>query len=228
MPQSLLAKIKVLVAATLHSIVDRALESNSLAVFDEYIRDAEQSMETLKSALADLSATTKMLNRKYEEASDEAAKLDMQVDAALKASKSVLAKVAQSKLNHQIEIARTYQEQYQKQAATLSTLTEVVQVLQAKVDVLYSQRDQVATLLQLVKSKNIIAHSIKDVQAIADDKTAHIVDNVKSQLDTADARLEVATSRLSDQIDHEVGDATLNAQLEARRQRLRLSGSSVN
>src|SRR5256886_7135190 len=54
MPQTLLAKIKILVAATLHSIVDRALESNSLAVFDEYIRDAEQSMETLKSALADL------------------------------------------------------------------------------------------------------------------------------------------------------------------------------
>jgi phage shock protein A len=223
MPQTLLAKIKVLVAATLHSIVDRALESNSLAVFDEYIREAEQSMETLKSALADLSATTKMLNRKYEEASDEAAKLDMQVDAALKANKSVLAKVGQSKLNHQIEIARTYQEQYQKQAATFSTLTEVVQVLQAKVDVLYSQRDQVATLLQLVKSKNIIAHSIKDVQAIADDKTAPIVDHVKSQLDTADARLEVASSRLSDQIDQEVGDATLNAQLEARRQRLGLS-----
>jgi len=223
MAQSLLGKIKILVNATLHSLVDRALESNSLGVFDEYIREAEQSMETLKSALVDLRATTQMLKRKYDEASDEAAKLDMQVDAALKVNKAMLAKIAQSKLNQQLDIAKTYQEQYQKQVVTFTTLTDIVQVLQSKVEVLYSQRDQVATLLQLVRSKNVIAHSIKDVQDIADDKTARIVESVKTQLDTADARLEVATSRLSDQIDQEVGDAQLNAQLEARRQRLGLT-----
>jgi phage shock protein A len=222
MAQTLLSKIKILVSATLHSLLDQALQSNSLAVFDEYIREAEQSMETLKSALADLSATIKTLKRKYDEASNEAAKLDLQVDAALQADKNVLAKVSQSKLNQQMEIARTYKDQYEKQSATYNTLLEVVQVLQSKVDILYSQRDQVATLLQLIRSKNIIARSIKDVQSIADDQTARIVEDVRTKLDTADARLEVATSRLSDQIDQEVGDANLNAQLEARRQRLGL------
>jgi hypothetical protein len=98
-----------------------------------------------------------------------------------------------------------------------------VDVLQSKVEILYSQREQVATLLQLIKSKNVIARSIKDVQSIADDRTARIVENVRTQLDTADAKLEVATSRLSDQIDQEIGDATLNAQLESRRQRLGLT-----
>jgi|SRR5581483_592805 phage shock protein A len=223
MAQTLLGKIQILIAATLHSLLDRALESNSLAVFDEYIRDAEQSMETLKSALVDLSATIKTLRAKYDEASNEAAKLDLQVDAALQQNKNVLAKVAQSKLNHQLDIARTYQDQYEKQSATYNTLLEVVQVLQSKVDILHSQRDQVATLLQLINSKNVIAHSIKDVETIADDRTARIVENVRTQLDTADARLEVATSRLSDQLDQEIGDATLNAQLEARRQRLGLT-----
>jgi phage shock protein A len=223
MAQTLLGKIKILISATLHSLLDQALQSNSLAVFDEYIREAEQSMETLKSALADLSATIKTLQRKYDDASNEAAKLDIQVDAALQADKNVLAKVSQSKLNHQLDIARTYKDQYEKQSATYGTLLEVVQVLQSKVDILYSQRDQVATLLQLIKSKNVIARSIKDVQAIADDRTARIVEDVRTKLDTADARLEVATTRLSDQIDQEVGDANLNAQLEARRQRLGLS-----
>jgi phage shock protein A len=223
MAQTLLGKIQILISATLHSLLDRALESNSLAVFDEYIRDAEQSMETLKSALVDLSATIKTLRAKYDEASNEAAKLDLQVDAALQQNKNVLAKVAQSKLNNQLDIARTYQDQYEKQSTTYNTLLEVVQVLQSKVDILHSQRDQVATLLQLVNSKNVIARSIKDVETIADDRTARIVENVRTQLDTADARLEVATSRLSDQLDQEIGDATLNAQLEARRQRLGLT-----
>jgi phage shock protein A len=223
MAQTLLGKIKILVSATLHSIVDRALESNSLGVFDEYIRDAEQSMEALRSALLDLAGTVKSLKARYESAADEAAKLDLQIDAALKAGKTVLAKIAQSQLNQQLEIARTYQEQYQKQGTTFKTLKDVVDVLQSKVEILYSQREQVATLLQLIKSKNVIARSIKDVQSIADDRTARIVESVRTQLDTADAELEVATSRLSDQIDQEIGDATLNAQLESRRQRLGLT-----
>jgi phage shock protein A len=223
MAQSLLGKIKILISATLHSLFDQALRSNSLAVFDEYIREAEQSMETLKSALVDLVVTVKTLKAKYEAAADEAAKLDLQVDAALQADKNVIAKVAQTKLNNQLDIARTYQEQYEKQTATYKTLNDTVQILQSKVDILYSQRDQVATLLQLIKSKNVIARSIKDVQDIADDRTKRIVEDVRTQLDTADARLEVATSRLSDQIDTEIDDAQLDAQLEARRQRLGLT-----
>jgi phage shock protein A len=223
MAQSLLGKIKILISATLHSLFDQALRSNSLAVFDEYIREAEQSMETLKSALVDLVVTVKTLKRKYEAAADEAAKLDLQVDAALQADKTVIAKVAQTKLNNQLDIARTYQDQYQKQTATYKTLNDTVDILQSKVDILHSQRDQVATLLQLIKSKNVIARSIKDVQDIADDRTKRIVEDVRTQLDTADARLEVATTRLSDQIDTEIEDAQLDAQLDARRQRLGLT-----
>jgi phage shock protein A len=223
MAQSLLGKVQILISATLHSIVDRALQQNSLAVFDEYIRDAEKSMEALKGALVDLNATVKMLKRKYEESANEAAKLDLEVDAVLKANKTVLAKASQTKLNQQIEIARTYQEQHEKQVGTINTLAETVTVLQAKVEVLHSQRDQVATLLQLIKSKNIAAKSIKDVQNITDNQTKAIVEDVRSQLDMADAKLEGATSRLSTQIEQEVGDAQLNAQLEQRRQRLGLS-----
>ncbi len=223
MAQTLLAKIKILISATLHSLVDQALKSNSLLVFDQYIRDAEQSMETLKSALIDLLATTKTLKIKYEEASNEAAKIDMQIDTALKQNKTVVAKIEQSKLNHQLEIAKTYQDQYQKEDQTYQTLREVVQVLQAKVEVLHSQREQVAMLLQLLKSKNAIARSMKDVQSIADDKAAQIAEDVKTQLDAVDARLEVATGRLSNQIEREIGDVALNSQLEIRRQRLGLS-----
>ena len=39
---SLFEKINTLISANLHSMVDRALESNSVAVMDEYIRQAEK------------------------------------------------------------------------------------------------------------------------------------------------------------------------------------------
>jgi phage shock protein A len=222
---SFFSKLQILVSATLHSLVDRALQQNSLAVFDEYIREATVSMATLKSALADMSGTIKTLKRKYDESANEAAALDLNVDQALKAGKEALAKAQLTRLNAQMDIARTYQDQYEKQSHTFTTLTEITQILQAKVDVLQEQRDQVETLLQLIKSKKIIARSIKDVRDITDDRTAKIVENVREQLDQADARLEVSTSRLSDEIKEEVGDASLEAQLDERRQRLGLGAS---
>jgi phage shock protein A len=223
MAQSILAKIQLLVSATLHSIVDRALQQNSLGVFDDYIRQAEISMTTLKSALSDMSVTIKALKRKYDESANEAAALDLQVDQAIKAGKETVAKAQLTRLNAQMNIARTYQDQYEKQSHTYHTLMEVTQVLQAKVDVLEEQRDQVAVLLELIKSKKIVARSIKEVRDITDERTAKIVENVRDQLDQADARLEVATTRLSDEIAAEVNDVSLEAQLEERRQRLGLS-----
>lgn len=121
-----------------------------------------------------------------------------------------------------MDIAHTYKEQYERQKRAFDTLTEVVQILGAKVDVLKSQRDQVVTLLQLVKSKNLAARSIKDIEKISDGRAAQIVEKVKTELDLADSRLEVATSRLSSQVENEIADATLEAQLEERRARLGL------
>jgi phage shock protein A len=223
MPQSLLGKIGLLLSATLHSIVDRALESNSLGVFDEYIRQAESSMRLLRDALIDLRVTVKSLKTKYEAAANDAARLDLQVDAALKADKETLAKATMLRMNNQLEIARTYKDQLDKQGNTYDTLIEVVDVLQAKVDVLKTQREQVASLLELIKSKNIIARSMKDIERISDSKATQIMDKVRSDLDTADARLEVATSRLSTQLETTIEDATLEAQLEERRARLGLT-----
>jgi phage shock protein A len=220
---TLLQKIRTLISASMHSILDRALQQNSVVVFDEYIRQAQTSMEMVRGALIDLRSTVKTLKVRYDEAANDAAEFDMQIDAALKANQAILAKAIQVKLNNQLNIARTYKEQYEKQSRTYTTLQEVVQVLQAKVDTLQSQRDQVAALLELIRSKNIIARSLKDVEKITDSRTKEIVDDVMSKLDVADSRLEVATTRLSDQIDQEVGDASLEAQLEERRQKLGLS-----
>lgn len=220
---NLLQKIGILVSATLHSIVDRALQANSVAVFDEYIRQAENSMRLIQSALVDLKATVKTLHTKYNQAADEAARLDLQIDQALRAGRESLAKAHMVRLNSLVEIAQTYKAQYERQSRAYNLLTETVQILQSKVDVLHAQRDQVATMLELIRSKNIVARSIKDIDKISDMRTRQIMEDVRSQLDVADARLEMATSRLSAELEEQAGDLTLEAQLEERRQRLGLA-----
>ncbi len=220
---NLLQKIGVLISATLHSIVDRALQANSVAVFDEYIRQAENSMKLIQSALVDLKTTVRTLHAKYNQAADEAARLDLQIDQALRAGREALAKAHMVRLNSLMEIAQTYKTQYERQSRAYNLLTETVQILQSKVDVLHAQRDQVATMLELIRSKNIVARSIKDIDKVSDTRTRQIMEDVRSQMDMADARLEMAASRLSAEIEAQAGDLTLEAQLEERRQRLGLT-----
>ena len=57
MAPSLIDKVNTLVNANLHSIVDRALQQNSVAVMDEYIRQAEKNLEALEDSAATVGGT---------------------------------------------------------------------------------------------------------------------------------------------------------------------------
>ena len=49
---SLLEKIGTLISANLHYMVDEALKSNSIAVFDQYIRQVDNNLDELEDAAA--------------------------------------------------------------------------------------------------------------------------------------------------------------------------------
>ena len=56
---SLLEKINTLISANLHAMVDKALQSNSVAVMDEYIRQAEDNLDKLEDATATVGGEVK-------------------------------------------------------------------------------------------------------------------------------------------------------------------------
>jgi phage shock protein A len=60
-------KLNTLISANLHGLVDRALESNSVKVMDEYIRQVERNLEALEDSAATVGGTVRTLKRKYEE-----------------------------------------------------------------------------------------------------------------------------------------------------------------
>ena len=64
---SLLDKVSTLISASLHAMVDKALKANSLAVFDEYIRQAENNLDALEDAAATVGGNVKTLARKVEQ-----------------------------------------------------------------------------------------------------------------------------------------------------------------
>ncbi|MEL6150298.1 MAG: PspA/IM30 family protein [Chloroflexota bacterium] len=112
---SFLDKVSTLLSANMHSLVDRALESNSVKVMDEYIRQVERNLDALEDSAATVGGTVRTLKRKYEEFASQAEKLDRDIDTLIIKGKTDLAAAAQAELNTKQQLSQEYYEQWQTQ-----------------------------------------------------------------------------------------------------------------
>jgi phage shock protein A len=214
---SLLDKVQTLISANLHALVDSALKANSVAVMDEYIRQAENNLEALEDAAATVGGSVKTLKRKYEDYAAQAAKLDRDID---------LAAAAQAKLNTTHRLAEDYKEQWERQQAEYQNLMDARLKLEAKLTTIKQEREELLALLELAKSKELTVKAIKsldDVVGIGDADVARIGESIRARLDKAQARSEMLASRLDEQMDEVLEKGALDSQLAERKKRLGLS-----
>jgi phage shock protein A len=214
---TLLDKINTLISANLHSMVDKALQQNSVAVMDEYIRQAEDNLDKLEDATATVGGQVKTLKRKSEEYATQAAKLDHDIDALLQQGREDLATAAQSKYNTTQRMAEQYQEQYERQQAEYQTLLNAKLKLEAKLTTTKQEREEMLALLDLAKSKEL------SVMGSGDADIARVGESIRARLDKASAKSEMMSSRLDDQMDEVLGKGELDTQLADRKKRLGLS-----
>jgi phage shock protein A len=223
---SLLDKVGTLIKANLHAMVDAALKSNSLAVFDQYIRDAENNLEALEDAAATVGGNVKTLARKVEQYKADSAKQDSDIDALLKQGKEDLAAAVQAKLNTTTKLLAEYQSSYQKTQVEYQRLMDAKLKLEAKLTTIKQEREQMHELLDLAKAKERTVgaiRSLKDLEGVGDADMARITEGIRSRLDQAEARADIETSRLEGQVDEALGKTELDNQLAERKKRLGLS-----
>lgn len=223
---SLLDKVGVLIRANLHALVDQALKKNSVAVLDEYIRQAEDNLEDLEDAAATVGGNVRTLERKYKEYQAKAEELDRNIDILLTKGKDELAIAAQSKLNSTQRLADDYKAQWEQQQREYQALVNAKLKLEAKMTTIKQEREELQALLELAKSKEITAKAIQsldDVVGVGDADIARIGDSIRARLDKASARSELAASRLEDQMDEVLERSAIDMQLEERKRRLGLS-----
>jgi phage shock protein A len=207
-------------------MVDQALKANSLAVFDQYIRDAENNLDALEDAAATVGGNVKTLARKVEQYQGEATKLDSDIDKLLQQGKEDLATAVQAKLNTTNKLLAEYRESYQKTQVEYQRLMDSKLKLEAKLTTIKQEREQMHELLDLAKAKERTVgaiRSLKDLEGVGDADIARITEGIRSRLDQAEARAEIETSRLEDQVDATLGKAELDMQLAERKKRLGLS-----
>jgi phage shock protein A len=225
MAQSLFQKVQTLISANLHSMVDKALDANSVAVLDEYIRQAENNLDELENALVTVKGQVKTLQRKYETFQAEADALDSDIDRLLKLGKEDLAVAAQSQYNTKADLAEEYRKQYQQQKVEADNLAEARLKLEARLRTIKQEREHVLGLLELAKTKEIAAKSMKSLdslEGVGDSDIARVADQIRARLDRADAEVEMHAERLNNRMDDVLQKDKLQGQLEERRRRLQL------
>jgi len=207
--------------------VDKALQSNSIAVLDQYVRQVEDSLEDLDDAVATVGGQLKTLERKYADFDAKANELDRNIDTLLVEGRQELALAAQSKLNSTRRLADSYKEQTEKQRAEYAKLVDARTKLEARLSTVKQEREELRALLELAKSKEITVktmQSLDDLAGLGDSDISRVAESIRARLDQAQARSDMIASRLDAQMDEVLDRRELDAQLAERRRRLGLSG----
>ncbi|MCS6849392.1 MAG: PspA/IM30 family protein [Anaerolineae bacterium] len=223
---SLLDKVSTLIQANLHALVDNALKSNSMAVIDQYIRDVDNNLDALEDAAATVGGQVKTLERKAAEYKKQMDELDRNIDLFLTQGKEDLARAAQAKLNSVRGLYETYNSQLERQQREYKALLDARLKLQAKLTTIRQQREEMVALLDLAKAKEITNKAIKsldDLAGVGDADVARMAEAIRTRLDQASARAEMAAQNLDAQMDEVLGRGELDAQLEERKRRLGIS-----
>ncbi|MDD3827430.1 MAG: hypothetical protein GX597_04205 [Anaerolineaceae bacterium] len=222
---SLMKKVQTLISANLHAMVDAALKANSLAVFDQYVREVEDNLEDLEDAVATVGGELKSLRRRKGDQEQKAAELDRSIDVFLREGKEDLALAAQSRLNSISRLVQNYDEMLERQEAEYQSLKDARLKLEAKLTTVKQEREELQVLLDLARSKELTAQTIKSLDGLmgsGDADISRVAEGIRSRLDKASARSEMLAASLDTQMDEVLEKSTLEAQLAERKSRLGL------
>lgn len=222
---SLLDKVSTLISANLHYMMDQALKSNSPAVIDQYIREVENNLAELEDAAATVGGEVKSLHRKVDEFQIKSDELDRVIDAFLVEGNDAAATAALSKLNSTKRLVETYQEQTELQDSEFRKLLDAKVKLEARLETMRQEREELDSLLQLAKSKEVSLKAMKsldDLSGHGDGDIKRIAETIHKRLDRANTAGEMRASSLEAQMDAVLETSTLDLQLTERRKKLGL------
>ncbi len=222
---SLWQKIRTLFSAKLHDVVDRTLEKNDIAVYDEYIRQAAKEIEQFKKLTVPMYGQVKTTKRRREALAEKATKMDAAIDRFLQSGKRTQAMVTLKQFNSAMDMIKTYDSSLKKQVVALEQIEDIRIKLEGRLATARQEREELVYLLELAKSKEVATkamRSLDDLMGQGNSDVANAAENIRSRLDHADASWEVQTSRLDHQLDGAMQDLEVEAELAARMDRLGL------
>jgi phage shock protein A len=223
---TLLEKVSTLISANLHYLVDQALQTNSMAVVDQYIREVESNLEDLEDAAASVGGEVKSIQRRLDDHRHKLSEMDRAVDAFLMEGNEAAAVAIQSRYNSTKRLVETYEEQLQRQENEFKKLLDAKVKLEARLMTMKQEREELEALLELAKSKEVTVKAMKsldDLMGSGDADIRRIAESVQNRLDRASTASEMRAASLDEQMDQVLERSALDAQLSERKKRLGLN-----
>lgn len=222
---SLLEKVGTLISANLHALVDQALQNNSPAVIDQYIRQVENNLSDLEEAAATIGGEVRSIQRKVDEFTQRGDEMDQAVNAFLMEGNDEFAAAALSRLNSNQRLVDTYKEQLVRQKDEYQKLLGAKVKLEARLQTMKQERTELLALLELAKSKELTARTMRnldDLMGTGDSDISRIANSIHARLDRANAASEMRATSLDAEMDRVLERSAINNQLAARRKQLGL------
>ncbi len=204
-------------------MADRAIQKNDLAVYDDYIRQAEYELDRFRQTIAPAFGQVKSAKRRRNNLANRAAELDAMIDLFLLKNQRTQAMVTQRQLISTLDLIKTYDASLDRQVAAAEKLQDILVRLEGRLDMVKQEREELAFLLQLAKAKEISTKAMKSLDSLmgaGDSEVSQAAENIRSRLDHADAAWEVQTSSLDHQLDDALNNLEVEAELAARMEKL--------
>lgn len=222
---SLLDKVSTLISANLHYMVDQALQNNSPAVIDQYIRQVEANLADLEDAAAAVGGEVKGIQRRLHDQEQKQTEMDRAIDAFLVEGNEAAAVAVQSRYNSAKRLVEAYQEQLDRQSAEFKNLLDAKVKLEARLATMKAEREELMALLELAKSKETtvrVIKGLKDLTGSGDADISRIANSIRSRLDKASTASEIHSASLDEQMDQVLEKSALDSQLAERKKKLGL------
>jgi len=223
---SLLEKVSTLISANLHHIIDQALQSNSPAILDQYIRQVENNLADLEDAAATIGGEVRAIKRKQNDYEQKAQEQDKAIDAFLTEGNEEFASAAQSRLNSTMRLVETFKEQAERQEQEFQKLLNAKVKLEARLQTMKQEREELMILLELAKSKETTVKAMKsldDLMGVGDSDIRRVAQSIHNRLDRATVASEMRANSLDEEMDRVLDRSAINNQLVERRKKLGLN-----
>jgi len=217
--ETLRQKARVLSLAWLHQIADAAIDTQSIPVVQQHIRDLEQAIADLREAQAENAGAIAGLNRQISQLHQQEATLNTQADALLQLNppREDLAATVEQRLQEVESSLTPLNNQLEKTQAIQAQYEQVMSALEAKHMAMMHQLHTLQSLDTSADAEERAAHALHAVSS-ALGGTSSIDDisaRIQSRADVAHTRLQQEMGAVTPQPDP-VADALSQAATQQR------------
>ena len=152
---SILERLDDWIRGSLHRFVDRALENNSLILYDQDVRDMEEAVEHLEEAATGMYAAARANERRLAQHQEDVARLEGRLERLAAGGVALTSErmmVAQAELEAKRGLVADTQAQIERQQAQYETLAKRVVETKVLAQTLEEARPRMESLLVLARA----------------------------------------------------------------------------